>query len=341
MPKQKDAVFGCILGHIVGDALGEPVEFSDRIPKEIPKLSRVNNHFTDDTQMMVAIAEALLTVPPHRNSQDAFMAELTRQYVEWKRHPLGGSHRAPGASCLEGAMNLQAGKAWHESGGLTAKGNGSAMRSSVIGALYHSDLNLAWRIGCLSAVPTHNNLEPILCAGAVALLCAASVAGIGWPRAVQEVLTRIENWEAHVPYFPREVKLGSKFEDQNPWYVAAHLSIAYIMGHSAKEDRQFYDWNGNDFATVPATAAAIYYNTRYSTFRDVAMNCAQWTLDSDTTTSIACAIAGARFGVEGIPYTWRGDVELSAHFHELANRVWEASLDVGQAPVTGARSGAA
>jgi ADP-ribosylglycohydrolase len=71
------------------------------------------------------------------------------------------------------------------------------------------------------------------------------------------------------------------------------------------------------------------------------MNCVQWTLDSDTTTSMACAIAGARFGVEGIPYTWRGDVELSEHFHELAEKVWQASLDVAHAPAAREKSGAA
>jgi len=339
MVKTKDAVYGCILGQAVGDALGEPVEFADRVPKEIPKLSPVNNHFTDDTQMMVAIAEALLAVPPHRNSQEQFMTELCRQFVEWRRHPLGGSHRSPGASCLEGAANLQSGKAWNQAGGLSAKGNGTAMRSSVVGAFYHRDLNMSWRIGCLTAVPTHNNLEPILCSGAVALLSAASISGLSWSKAVQEVLERIANWETSVPYFPREVKLGSKFEDQNPWYTASHLGIAFIMGHSAKDDREFFDWNGNDFATVPATSAAIYYNTRYSTFRDVVMNCAQWTMDSDTTTAIAGAIAGSRFGVEGIPHTWRTDVELSSHFHELAERVWEASQGVRLAGA--AQSGAA
>lgn len=338
MAKTRDAVYGCILGQAIGDALGEPIEFAERIPKNVPALSPVNNHFTDDTQMMVAVAEALLAVPPHKQSQDAFMAELCRQIVEWRRHPLGGSHRSPGGTCLDGAVNLQAGKAWNQSGGLSAKGNGSAMRSSVIGAFYHRDLNLAWRVGCLSAVPTHNNLEPILCAGAVALFCGASISGLSWAKSLREVLLRIENWEMTVPYFPREVKLGSQFEDQNPWYTASHISIGYLMAQSAKEDREFYQWNGNDFATVPATAAAVYFNARYSTFRDIVMNCAKWTMDSDTTTAIAGAIAGSRFGCEAIPLQWRKDLELSSHFHDLAERVWKASQSVGLAAV---QSGAA
>ncbi|MGZ4816638.1 MAG: ADP-ribosylglycohydrolase family protein [Terriglobales bacterium] len=338
MANTRDAVYGCILGQAIGDALGEPVEFSGDLPKDVPALSPVNNHFTDDTQMMVAIAEALLAVPPHKTSSKAFMAELCLQIVEWRRHPLGGSHRSPGGACLEGAANLIAGKDWTESGGMRAKGNGTAMRSSVIGAFYHRDLDMAWHIGCLSSVPTHNNLEPILCSGAVALLCAASISGLSWPEAIKQVLMRIEDWENSVPYYP-QVKVGSRYEDQNPWYTATHLSIAYVSAQSAKQDREFALWNGNDFATVPATAAAIYFNSRYQTFRDVAMNCASWTMDSDTTTAIAGAIAGSRFGLEGIPHSWRKDVELSTHFHELAERVWQASQEVGASKQ--AHSGAA
>jgi len=339
MAKVRDAVYGCILGQAIGDALGEPVEFARELPKQVPPMSPINNHFTDDTQLMVAIAEALLNTPPHRYSLEEFMAELCHQIVEWRRHPLGGSHRAPGGACLDGASNLYSGQSWTEAGGLSAKGNGTAMRSSVVGAFYHRDFNMAWRIGCLTAVPTHNNLEPILCAGAVAVLCAASIAGLSWPNAVKEVLVRIENWEKSVPYFPKQVKLGSEFEDQNPWYTATHLSIAYLMAQSAKEDREFSRWNGNDFATVPATAAAVYFNSRYSTYRDIALNCAKWTMDSDTTAAIAGAIAGSRFGLDAIPHTWRQDIELSSHFHKLAERVWQESQHVG---LTGAaQSGAA
>ena len=339
MPKPRDAVYGCVLGQAIGDALGEPVEFAGEMPKEVPQLSPVNNHFTDDTQMMVAVAEALLAVPPHRSSREEFMAELCRQIVEWRRHPLGGSHRSPGGACLDGAANLLAGKGWTQSGGLASKGNGSAMRSSVIGAFFHRNLDMAWRIGCLSSVPTHNNLEPILCAGTVALLCAASIAGVDWPEALRRVLARIEDWENSVPYFPEHVKLGSRYEDQNPWYTATHFSNAYLLAQIAKDDSALSRSNGNDFATVPATAAAIYFNTRYGTFRDIAMSCASWTMDADTTTAIAGAIAGSRFGLESIPHQWREDVELSSYFHELAERVWEASQDVEEAKA--AHTGAA
>jgi ADP-ribosylglycohydrolase len=268
MRDQRSAVYGCILGQAIGDALGEPVEFAGEAPKKVPDISTTDNHFTDDTQMMAAIAEALLAAPPHKNSSKAFMDELSRQIIQWRQSPLGGSHRSPGGACLDGAAKLMAGTPWTDSGGLSAKGNGTAMRSSVVGAFYHRDLDMAWHIGCLSSVPTHNNLEPILCAGAVALLCAASIAGQSWPDALRHVLARIENWETTVPYFPSQIQLGSRHQDQNPWYTATHFAMAYLRAETAKDDADFTPWNGNDFACVPATSAAIYFNTRYGSFRE-------------------------------------------------------------------------
>jgi ADP-ribosylglycohydrolase len=212
MDHSRDRVLGCILGQAIGDALGEPGEFSLSFPRELPGLSPLDNRFTDDTQMMAAIAEALLAVPPAPHSNEGFMVELCKRFVEWGNNPLGGSHRAPGRACLQAVRNLQDGVPWNRAGGLSAKGNGA---------------------------------------------------------------------------FTRE--------------------------------------NGDDFATVPATAAAIFFNTRYRNFPEIIEHCALWTGDCDTTTAIAGAIAGSRFGAGAIPLEWRRDIEMTAYFHDLADRIWLSS----------------
>jgi ADP-ribosylglycohydrolase len=64
-------------------------------------------------------------------------------------------------------------------------------------------------------------------------------------------------------------------------------------------------------------------------------NCVRWTMDCDTTSAIAGAIAGSRFGIDTIPESWRKNIEMSSHLHQLAERVWVASQEIGQdkAPV--------
>jgi len=274
---------------------------------------------------MVAIAEALLAVPPHQNGMDAFMDELSKHFVSWKNNPFGGGHRSPGGACMRGVSQLMQGANWREAGGLTDKGNGTAMRSSVVGAYYHRDLEMAWQVGCMTSIPTHNNLESILCAGAVALLCGSAIAGKSWAEAVGDVIHRVENYETTVLEFPKEVKIGSGYSDQNPLHVAGHIAKAFVMAKGGTEDKDFANVNGDDFRTGPATSAAVFFNTRYGTFRNIVTNCVTWTRDSDTTGAIAGAMAGSRFGYGFIPTEWRQGVEQSEYFHKLAARVWEAS----------------
>ena len=273
MHDTRDRILGCILGQAIGDALGAPVEFERSVPKNLPGLSVLDNHFTDDTQMMAAIAEALLATPPHVHGEDDFMRELGKRFVEWHRNPLGGSHRGPGRACMTACHSLAAGTPWNNSGGLSAKGNGSAMRSSVVGAFYGKDLDFAWKIGCITSVPTHNNLEPILCAGVVSVLCAAGIKGLGWSEAFHEAIARVENWESSVPQYPREVVIGPGYNNQDPAYVALHLNRAFAAAKTGTPDGTFTRENGDDFATVPAQlrqSSSILATTISETLRKTA-----------------------------------------------------------------------
>ncbi len=288
------------------------------------------NKFTDDTQMFCCIGEALLSNPPHID-EDAFMQAVSQNFVVWRDTPLGGDHRAPGGSCMAGVRKLGAGVPWMESGGLQAKGNGTAMRSGVVGAYYWSCPDYAFRIGCLTAVNTHYNLEPILGAGIVAYLVAASIKGVEFSTAVGCALKLASEFDdmAVVPHYPTNVKLGPGEADQAPWRVLGHIGAAFCFGNGNRVNiSAFNKWNGDDFAVVPAVAAAVYFNARYSIYENVVFNCVNNTGDCDTTTAIAGTICGARVGEIGIREDWRKRVELTDYLGGMAERIWEASIKV-------------
>src|SRR5208337_1858445 len=90
-------VKGAIFGQAIGDALGHPIEFLKT--HEIVGLEG-DNKFTDDTQMFAAIGEAMLLAPPHKDIEK-FMDTMAQKFIEWRNAPLGGSHRAPGGTCME------------------------------------------------------------------------------------------------------------------------------------------------------------------------------------------------------------------------------------------------
>ena len=334
---EKDKVFGAILGEAIGDAIGHPIEekwMGDKT-KEVTGLIK-DNTFTDDTQMFCAIGEALLESPPHLG-EEAFMVTLGRKFEEWRKTPLGGNHRAPGGNCMEAVRKLGVGIPWREAGGKDFKGNGTAMRSGIVGCMYWRNPEYAFRIGCLTSVCTHNNLEPILAAGTVAFLVAAQIAGHSFDRAMGEVLVLCSKFNnpSVVPLYPTDVKLGFEYEDQNPWKLAAHFGAAAAFGREPVVPI-FYVLQClqgdaiivNDGAAVPAVAEAIFFNQRFKSFEDIVLNAANFADDSDTIAAISGTIAGARLGQEQIYPEWRQGIELSDYLHELASRIYAVSEEV-------------
>ena len=130
-----EQVLGMIYGLALGDALGAPVEFwelkgiRERYgPNGIQELP-TPALFTDDTQMTLAVAEAL--VAAGHQDLGAIMAAISQEFVAWLRSP--ENDRSPGGSCLYGARQLEAGVPWWKSGKPNSKGCGAAMRVAPIG----------------------------------------------------------------------------------------------------------------------------------------------------------------------------------------------------------------
>jgi ADP-ribosylglycohydrolase len=136
-PSRVNAFEGTMLGLAIGDALGFPAEFrrreqivamfgtdgitdfdvldngtrSDHPPVADPK--HPPGTYTDDTQMTIAVAEALLEA--RGQNLDAVMQAMADRFIRWSCSP--ENDRAPGASCMQGCANLAAGQPWREAGG--------------------------------------------------------------------------------------------------------------------------------------------------------------------------------------------------------------------------------
>lgn len=337
---QREQIYGAIFGEAIGDAIGHPIEekWANDQNKKVDGLLD-DNKFTDDTQMFCAIGESLLESPPHK-SEEAFMVTLGRKFEEWRVNPLGGSHRAPGGNCMDAVRKLGAGVPWRESGGLDAKGNGSAMRSGIVGCYYWKNPEYAFRIGCLTSVPTHNNLEPILSAGVVAYLVAAQIKLMNLNEAVANALLLCSDYNNpyRVPSYPRNVRIGTEYTDQNPVYAAALFGAAFAFGqmpnpyipsviHKLQDPSSIV----KDGAGVSAVAEAIFFNVAFDSincgFEYIVLNAANNSDDTDTIAAISGCIAGARLGTGGIPSEWLDKIELADYLGGLAERIYQAASD--------------
>jgi len=135
----KHRASGCLFGLALGDALGAATEFLtvDEIIRQFPpqgyqSLNRDPALVTDDTQMTLAVGEALVkaTRPFTAISLEPSMRSA---FINWFHSP--DNNRAPGNTCLSACDRLASGLPWHQATMANSKGCGANMRVAPVGLL--------------------------------------------------------------------------------------------------------------------------------------------------------------------------------------------------------------
>jgi len=135
----KNRALGCLFGMAFGDALGFRTEFLSvseilrKFPPNGPQEPMGNPALvTDDTQMALAVGEALRLAP------QPYMAETLEQplreaFVQWANSP--DNNRAPGNTCMTACGRLGQGLPWLKATIANSKGCGANMRVQAVGLL--------------------------------------------------------------------------------------------------------------------------------------------------------------------------------------------------------------
>jgi ADP-ribosylglycohydrolase len=134
---------GCLFGSAFGDSLGGLVEFSkvddilSRFPPNGPENLQGNPAgVTDDTQMTLAVAEALLEAAENGPLKpENVEPRLRKHFIRWNNSPQ--NTRAPGMTCMTACENLEKNMRWQEATVRNSKGCGANMRVSPV-ALFPS-----------------------------------------------------------------------------------------------------------------------------------------------------------------------------------------------------------
>jgi len=313
---------GCLVGLAIGDALGYPAEFRRRaqLLREFPphgltdfvaigdqRFSRPfftgRKHppgtYTDDTQMMIAVAEALLTAGQFDLEQ--LMPEMGRRFVAWSHSEK--NDRAPGQTCMRGCANLAAGRPWRQAGIADSKGCGSAMRAAPMG-IFYEDLDQIEHVARASSLLTHGHPAALEGAAAAALLVA--LAARGWNPA--DMFAEIER----------------RCSPNSSDFAAVWRKVPEVL-HLPPESVLLDDVLGEAWVADEAVASAMYCFWRSpDSYEQAVLTAINTDGDSDTIGAITGSLVGARVGIEAIPRRWRAQVEDSEYLHELGKRLWES-----------------
>jgi ADP-ribosylglycohydrolase len=248
-----------MLGAIIGDIVGSVYEWHNIKTKKFP-LFQDNCHFTDDTVMTIAVAEALINAGENSfPSGDDFIDSMKK----WgRKYPDAGYGGRFGEWLFSDSRKPY--NSW---------GNGSAMRVSPVGfrIWIHNtgypgitdsmllDANVQG-LSTLSAEVTHNHPEGIK--GAQAVVDCIIYLRVGYDKAALK--------EA----------IESKYE--------------YDLSRTLDEIRPTYKFNESCQETVPQAITAVLES---ADFEDAIRNAISLGGDSDTLAAITGGIAEAAYGI--------------------------------------------
>lgn len=236
-----------MIGAIIGDIVGSRYERVSIKSKDFELFTK-RSHFTDDTVLTIAIADAVIQGLDYKSS-----------LLHWgRRYPLAG-YGASFKEWLCGSHNLP----------YSSWGNGSAMRVSSMGWLYPTE-EIVLKEAKKSAEVTHNHSEGIKGAQATAL--SIHLARIGGTK--QEIRNEITS--------RFDYDLSRKLEDIRPGYTfevscmkSVPESIICFLESSSYEDtiRNAVSLGGDadTMACIAGSIAEAFYGEISSDIKDKAL----------------------------------------------------------------------
>ncbi|MCG3193002.1 MAG: ADP-ribosyl-[dinitrogen reductase] glycohydrolase [Thermoanaerobaculia bacterium] len=328
----EDRFRGSILGLAIGDALGHPTEFVSSLSAirarwgeaGVTDFQPSGRHpagtFTDDTQMALAVARALIR-SGHRDL-DTLMTVLGQEFVAWYRHP--DNNRAPGGTCMSGCRNLAGGRPWRAAGVKGSKGCGAAMRAAPIGLYFQDDTAAMIRVAAAQSVLTHGHPTAVASSVAAAAPVAWAARGNGLSGMLDFTRECVSQLTANVL---REAGCAEELAHQPgaEEMLAALDSTRVMLGREAEN---VCDLLGEGWIGEEAVATALWCLHRaQGGFRESVLRGANSSGDSDSIACIAGSIAGAMGGVGAIPPDWAREVEKATLLDRLARELQQAALE--------------
>jgi len=280
-------VAGLLLGTAAGDSLGLPGErlgrktWARRFPGPLRQRFLFGRGMvSDDTELTIMTAQAVLS---SGGDVESFLLSFSWRLRYWLIFlPFGC-----GWATLRAGIRLWTGVSYRESG-IVSAGNGAAVRSAVLGALFPDPIERREFVR-LGARVTHRDPRAFLGALAVAEMAAlALVTPPGQKPDLEDLCTRLRILVSHDPKW---LKLVDQMEEG--W--KAGTSVADFATSLGLES----GISGYVFHTVPVALFGWY--AHYSDVRATLEAVIRCGGDADSTGAIAGALAGASAGVDAIP----------------------------------------
>jgi ADP-ribosyl-[dinitrogen reductase] hydrolase len=303
-----DRYKGCLLGLAVGDALGTTIEFKPRGTFE-PINDMIGGgvfnleagQWTDDTSMALCLADSLI----QKNKFDAF--DQMQRYVKWWRYGyLSSTGRCfdIGNTVKQALIKFEkTKKPYSGSQDPMSAGNGSLMRLAAIPLFFFFEPNELIENAADSSKTTHGSAEAVDACRYYSSLIVGALAGL----LKKELLGKSYQWVGQI--------LGNI---KNQPKIKEIASGAYKRKPSQKIKGTGY--------VIDCLEAALWAFHKTESFEQGVLLAANLGNDADTTAAVYGQLAGAYYGIQGIPQQWLKKLAYKDLIESYSARLYEGAL---------------
>ncbi|MFP4200143.1 MAG: ADP-ribosylglycohydrolase family protein [Bacillota bacterium] len=303
-----DRYRGSILGLATGDALGAPLEFAE--PGSFTPVSDMvgggvhdlpPGYWTDDTAMALCLAVSLV-------ERGFDLRDQAKRYLRWYRQgymsPTGvafdvGNTVRSALERFERDGEPRAGSTDPE-----AAGNGSLMRLAPVALRFAKDPDLAIRRAAESSLVTHGAREAVDACRYMAGLIVGALSG-----ACKDALLA-----------PRYSPLPGLF-DEHPLAPAVDR-----VARGSFREKGSSEIRGGGYVVESLEAALWCFHGTHD-FRAGCLRAANLGHDADTTAAIFGQLAGAFYGVRGIPGEWLDALYWRSFLESIADELLRCAIE--------------
>jgi poly(ADP-ribose) glycohydrolase ARH3 len=305
---------GAMLGCAIGDALGRPFEsslFSDaRLAPLVEARAQRQSlwAYSDDTQMMISVAESLLqknTIEPEHLVQT-----LARNY---------DPARGYGKGMKLVFQALERGLSWEEAARSSwaegSKGNGAAVRVVPIACRYFRDPETIRHAAQTSSLVSHTH--PIAITG-----CVLQAAALSYLLAIED--SQDFSSSHFIESLSSELRGDLIFEEK--------LRTIAMLYQKDADKAEAVKALGNGSSADEAVPLALFCLLTWApSVEAIILNTLQCGGDTDSIAALSSALSGALFGVKRIPEQWVQNLEERPKGREyllsLAERLYLLALE--------------
>ena len=299
-PDPRDRFRGCLLGLAVGDALGAAVEFQPRGTFE-PLTDMIGGgphrlqpgQWTDDTSLALCLATSLV------ECQGFDARDQMDRYSRWQQEgylsSTGNCFDIGNTVSASLARYLASGDPYAGSADSDSAGNGCIMRLAPIPMFCFPDAARTQAFAVDSARTTHGAPECLDASRLLAAIISRALAG----RDKDDVL----------------------LQDRDTFKGEAKLVAIAEGRYRDKSEEQI---RGSGYV-VESLEAALWCFWKTESFAGAALTAANLGDDADTTAAVCGQVAGAFYGMSGIPARWLELLRMRDEVVQLADRLNEFS----------------